>query len=178
MKQYQLGLNKNEVALVPYQDSWKKSFLQEKALLEQALGVLALRIEHVGSTSVEGLSAKPIIDIAVGVADEAALYQAMPLLTKAGFDVLDSIQTEGEVLARKGPPECRTCYIHLEVLNGTRWQNQILFRDYLQAHPEAVTSYEQLKQKLALTFANERKKYTAAKTDFILDIIEKAHQTK
>lgn len=169
-----LGLNKNQVLLASYQPDWNEAFLKEKKFLQQVLGPVALSIEHVGSTSVLNLSAKPIIDIAVGVKDIRALQSVIPVLTKAGYDVLDSIQTEMEVLARKGAPDCRTHYIHVEILNGDRWQSHILFRDYLKKHLQAVKDYEQLKQSLAKRYPNDRKKYTAAKSAFIQEIIKQA----
>lgn len=87
---------------------------------------------------------------------------------------MDSIETKGEVLARKGPPECRTHYIHIEVIESAFWRNHILFRDYLLAHPESVKQYEFLKKDISEKYKDERKKYTAAKNEFIQDILNKA----
>ena len=171
-----LGLNKNSVALAPYNKDWERLFLEEKERLSQTLGNTALLIEHVGSTSVAGLSAKPIIDIAVAVQDASALYKAIPVLKQAGYDVLDNIQTDEEVLARKGTPDCRTHYIHVEIINNQRFQNHILFRNYLRTHIKARRAYEELKRKLAAQYGENRKAYTAQKADFIQEILKMAQQ--
>lgn len=169
-----LGLDKNKVVITPYSPEWTIEFKKEKRTLETLLKGRVFAIEHVGSTSIPGLSAKPIIDIAVAVQTKDLLYDLIPILSKNGYDVIDAIETKGEVLARKGPPERRTHYIHIEVIDSTFWRNHILFRDYLLAHPESVKQYELLKKDISEKYKDERKKYTAAKNEFIQDILNKA----
>ena len=166
-----LGLHKDRVSLVNYCSDWPKEFEREKYELQKILGNLALAIEHVGSTSIPGLCAKPILDVAVAVKNVETLVTLIPILTDAGYDVLDSIEKSGEVLARKGKPECRTHYIHVEVMGSDYWNNHILFRDYLLKHPECVEQYETLKKNIAIQFKDDRKKYTAAKNEFIQSIL-------
>jgi len=169
-----LGLHKDEVNLVNYCPDWPQEFEKEKNNLQKILEGYALAIEHVGSTSVPGLSAKPILDIAVAVSDRETLHKLIPILADAGYDVLDSIEKCGEVLARRGNPECRTHYIHVEIKGSAYWNNHILFRDYLLKHPEIVQQYETLKKDMALKFKEDRKKYTAAKNEFIQNILDLA----
>lgn len=95
-----------------------------------------------------------------------------------GYDVLDSIEKCGEILARKGMPNCRTHYIHVEVLNSTYWNNHILFRDYLLKYPKFVQQYENLKRSIADRYKDERKKYTAEKNAFIQHVLNLAKSTK
>ena len=171
-----LGLHKDKVDLVSYCFDWPQEFEQEKKNLQKILEGHALAIEHVGSTSIPGLSAKPILDIAVAVSNIETLHKLIPILTDAGYDVLDSIEKCGEVLARKGNPECRTHYIHIEVKGSTYWNNHILFRDYLLEHPEIIEQYENLKKDMALKFKEDRKKYTAAKNEFIQNILKLAKE--
>ena len=142
--------------------------------MEKILSAHALAIEHVGSTAIPGLSAKPVLDIAVAVKDENTLIELIPVMSEHGYDVLNSIERCGEILARKGTPECRTHYIHIEVMGSTYWNNHIIFRDYLLGHPELVTEYEDLKQKVAEEHKEERKKYTAAKEAFIQRVLSLA----
>lgn len=171
-----LGLDKDKVVIVPYSSEWVTEFEKEKKRLETLLKGRILAIEHIGSTSIPGLCAKPILDIAVAVQTKDVLYALIPILSNNGYDVKDSIDDKGEILARKGPPECRTHYIHIEVARSTFWRNQILFRDYLLTHRKSAEQYERLKKEIAEKYKNERKKYTAAKNDFIQDILEKAQK--
>ena len=173
-----LGLHKDKVSLVSHCSDWREEFETEKKNLEKTLGSYALAIEHVGSTSIPGLSAKPILDMAVAVKDIETLGKLIPILTDAGYDVMDSIEKCGEVLARKGKPECRTHYIHVEVMGSEYWNNHILFRDFLLKHPEYIALYEKLKQDMAAQFQEDRKNYTAAKNEFIQTILKLADEEK
>lgn len=166
-----LGLHKDKVKLFPYDATWKTEYEKEEKILRQILKDYAIDIQHVGSTSIPNLSAKPIIDIAVAVKDKETLKKLLLLMQKNGYDMLDNLETKGEILARKGTTECRTHYIHMEVLNSEYWNNHILFRDYLLKHKEFVKKYENLKQDLAETFKDDRKEYTNAKNEFIQNVI-------
>ena len=171
-----LGLNKDIVNLVPYDNEWKNEFIKEKKLLQEILCDYALDIQHVGSTSIPGIICKPILDIAVAVKSLDILEELIPILTSAGYDVKNSIEDKNEILARKGVPECRTHYIHIEVLNGEFWKHHILFRDYLLKHSEAVIEYEKIKKESFALYKNDRKKYTESKHKFIREIIERAEK--
>lgn len=170
-----LGLHKDFVKLVPYDSEWAIEYEREREILEKLLSGYALDIQHVGSTSIPGLSAKPILDIAVAVKDKQTLYDLIPIFTQEGYDVKDTIESQGEVLARKGAPECRTHYIHVEVIGSTYWNNHILFRDYLLKHPEYINMYEDMKNQVSMQF-KDRKEYTAHKNEFIQNILELAKQ--
>ena len=169
-----LGLHKDVVELVPYDYSWKDDYHNEELILRNLLGEYALDIQHVGSTAIPGISAKPILDIAVAVKDEETLLKLIPILSEAGYEVKDSISESGEILARKGPVESRTHYIHIEVHGSEYWNNHILFRDYLIKYPRYIAEYEKLKREVFQLYKDERKKYTAAKNEFIAKILSLA----
>lgn len=171
-----LGLNKDIVKLVPYEKDWANEFEKEKKILKEVLGEYALDIQHVGSTAIPGIVAKPVLDIAVAVESLDILEILIPILTDAGYDVKNSIEDNNEILARKGSPECRTHYIHIEVLNGEFWKHHILFRDYMLKHPEAVVMYEKIKKESFSLYKDYRKKYTESKHKFIRKILEKAEK--
>lgn len=173
-----LGLNKDIVMLVPHQDDWHLEYEKERKSLEKVMAGYALDIQHVGSTSLPGISAKPILDIAVAVKDKKVLEELIPIMTDAGYDVKNSIDDLGEILARKGTPDCRTHYIHIEVLGSEFWNNHILFRDYMLNHPEYISEYEKVKVDAFTHFKDERKKYTSAKNDFIQKILKLAKDEK
>lgn len=172
-----LGLDKNTVKLVPYCEEWPRLFENEKEILQQVLGDIALSIEHAGSTSVPGLSSKPIIDIYVGVKDFDVLRETIKIMQENGYDdVRDEIAEKEEVLAHRGPQNNRTHHIHIIIQDSPRYKNTLLFRDYLRSHEEAMREYQALKLSLAEKYRNERPVYTASKNDFIQSIIKKAQQ--
>lgn len=168
------GLNREKVELHPYSTEWAEEFKKEKKFLEGVLKGVAIDIQHVGSTSIPGLSAKPILDVAVAVKDKEGLYTVMPLLSDAGYDVREKIDEFGEVLAIRGTPECQTHYIHVEILGSEFWTNHILFRDYLLKHPEYIKMYEDMKKESYAKFKDCRKEYTASKNDFIQNVLRLA----
>ncbi len=171
-----LGLNNNLVTVYPYDETWPQEYEKEKETLKTILKDFDFKIEHVGSTSIPGLSAKPIIDIAIGVDRTETMLEMEKVLADAGYDMLNSIETKGEILARKGTPENRTHYIHIQILGSEYWNEFIYFKQYMLDHPDDVKAYEKLKTELSVKFADERKKYTAAKNDFISSILEKAYK--
>jgi len=166
-----LGLHKDKVEIHSYTSEWAEEFKKEKAILKKLMGKYALSIEHVGSTSIPGLSAKPILDMAVGVKDISILRELIPFMNEHGYDILDSIEDKEEILGRKGTPDMRTHYIHIMVNDSERMKNQLLFRDYLIKNPQYIKEYENLKKDLSTKFKDDRLKYTAAKNDFIQKIL-------
>lgn len=171
-----LGLHKSSVAVFPYDEQWPIEFEKEKRILSEILKDFNVEIEHVGSTSIPGLSAKPIIDIAIGVKDEETLFKIEPVMADAGYDILNDYETKGEILARKGPPECRTHYIHMQLIGSEYWDEFMYFKRYLLEHPKEIKKYESLKKKLSQKYAEERKKYTEGKNEYISSILKKAYE--
>lgn len=170
-----IGLNKNLVEVKPYDESWPCDFEKENKILKEILKNYKVQIEHVGSTSIPGLSAKPIIDIAIGVKDEKTLFEIESVMKNAGYDVLNEYEKKGEILARKGSQECRTHYIHMQLIDSEYWNEFMYFKKYLLEHPEEIKKYEEIKKDLSQKFANERKKYTEGKNKYISTILEKAY---
>lgn len=171
-----IGLDKNLVTVYPYDPTWPMEYKKEEKILNELLEDFDVRIEHVGSTSIPGLSAKPIIDIAVGAKTKEELFAVADRLGEAGYDMQDSYERKGEVLARKGAPECRTHYIHIQLLGSEYWNEFIYFKRYMLDHPESVKEYQKLKEELSVKYADERKKYTASKDEFISNILDKAYK--
>lgn len=170
------GLNRDLVVLHPYDPKWKCEYEKEKDALNKILKGKKYRIEHVGSTSIEGLSAKPIIDIAIGTYDIETVIEIADVLEKEGYETENSLDTKGEIFAAKGEKEFRTHYIHIQKIGSTYWNNFMYFKTYLLDHKETIKEYEELKQKLSVEYFNDRKKYTASKNEFISSILEKAHK--
>lgn len=171
-----IGLHKSLVTVYPYDETWPMEYRKEEEILKGHLVGLDVRIEHVGSTSIPGLSAKPIIDIAIGAKTEEDLFAVAKRLEDAGYDMLNSYEEKGEVLARKGAPECRTHYIHIQLLGSEYWNEFMYFKRFMLDHPESVKEYQKLKEELSVKYADERKKYTASKNEFISNILEQAYK--
>ena len=162
------------VEIRDYDPLWKEEFRRIGAGLREALGDLALRIDHIGSTSVEGLAAKPVIDIQISV---RALE---PMTYLPGMEVLGYVwhRDNPERTKRyfREPPQGRR--IHIHVRKGGSWHEQfaLLFRDYLRLHPNGQRKYEATKRELAARYRLERHKYVDAKGDIFWDIMRRADE--
>lgn len=171
-----MGLRMGEVRLEKSNKEWKGSFEIEKENLEKIFKGIALKIEHVGSTSIEGISAKPIIDIAVAVKKLNDFEKVRDEFYNIKDYSIKEDSPSDEILVRKGNPEEITHFIHIMEYNSERYKNQILFRDYLRTHEAERVEYEELKIKLAKKYKNDRKKYTANKNDFIQKVLKRARE--
>jgi GrpB-like predicted nucleotidyltransferase (UPF0157 family) len=173
-----LGLEEDKVRIVPYDPVWPELYEQEKELLQRTFGKRILAIEHVGSTAVPGLAAKPIIDIAVAVEsvetveDVEDFYSELARLGYKGFQGQKYKHTR--FFLKKADGVHVTHHVGLTTLESENgWKNKIIFRDYLRAHPEARAEYEELKRMSADTYPDDREKYTEEKNEFIKKILEK-----
>jgi len=147
------------VEIVPYDERWPSEFEAIAAHLRQGLGELALRIDHIGSTSVPGLPAKDIIDIQITVAAlDERLISAMTVLgypLREGFDRDDpppgapALEGDWKKMLFHAPPEERRMNIHARVQGRPNQRFALLFRDYLRSHPQVAVSYAALKRLLA-----------------------------
>ena len=171
-----LGIDRDEVKLFEYNPKWKEEYLKEESKLKKILSDYIIDIQHVGSTSIPGILAKPIIDIAIAVLNKEKLQEIIPIMEKNNYFVVNSIEDKGEVLAIIGEITRRTHYIHIEVINGEYWNNHILFRDYLINNKEYILEYQNLKVNLSKKFFNNRVEYTAQKSEFIKKIINLAKE--
>lgn len=164
------------IHVVDYDPNWPSLFDAEKALILAALGEDNLQIEHFGSTSVPGLPAKPVIDIAVGVDNlqQAEIY--IPILETLGYTYEPDL--ENDIATRrflwKGTPLVHTHHISIEVPGSPVWVEHILFRDYLRQHPDEARRYQALKRELAARLVSDAEAYVRGKTDFVLSCLEKA----
>jgi GrpB-like predicted nucleotidyltransferase (UPF0157 family) len=163
------------VAVVDYDPSWPARFASEAAALRAVTGLTAVPIEHIGSTAVPGLAAKPTIDIAVGLLHLDDAGPLLALLSGLGYEYQP--QAERVVprrrFLRKGPASAPTYHLHLVEHGGPEWERWITFRDYLRDHPDAVHAYEQLKWRLSAENP-ESEAYTLGKGPFIEAVLTAA----
>ena len=170
-----VGLKRGTVKVVPYKKKWVDQFEKEKAQILEVCGDKIVAVEHIGSTSVPGLAAKPIIDIAVGVKRLKDAEQLLKPLSKIGYHFYKQSQRQSLFVA-KGPDENRTHYLHAMRYKGAKWNNDQLFRDYLRSHPKEVERYSKLKAKLAKIHPDDRQAYSDDKNTFIKSVISKARK--
>lgn len=161
-----LGLKRGFVRILPYKKNWAAKFSAERAELARALGQHALNIQHVGSTAVPGLAAKPIIDIAVAVSSLEIAQQLIKPLQELGYEYKGAAGVPNRRFFAKGPENHRTHYLHIAEI-GTEFRCLILFRDLLIANADIASQYGVLKHDLADKFASDRALYTKGKNDFI-----------
>lgn len=171
---YKIGLKRGTVVLDKHHQEWGQAFEAEKESLKNLLGDSALDIQHIGSTSIPGLAAKPIIDMLMAVKSLEEAQNIRPILENAGYEYRENGSDQDQVLFVKGPEELRTHYLHITKLRSSVWENDLAFRDYLRSHPEAVTEYEKLKKELVLKYADNRGEYTTGKDTFIKSVLHLA----
>lgn len=170
-----LGLKRGTVKLCEYQNEWAELYEQEKQLLKDTFGDQIIAMEHIGSTAIPGVPAKPIIGInaAISSLDKDAVDSFIQPLQKLGYAYMHEYPNRKFFV--KGPEEKRTHHLNLvEAGSQTGWHDPILFRDYMNRNKTARDEYSQLKLKLAQQFPEDRESYTKAKEDFILKIIQEA----
>jgi GrpB-like predicted nucleotidyltransferase (UPF0157 family) len=162
------------VQVGPYDPEWPDRFDDERHLLRQVIGDFAIGgIHHVGSTSVPGLDAKPIIDILAGVGDLEAARPCIGLVAPLGYLYAPYRAAEMHWFCKPHPSR-RTHHLHLVPATSARFHDELRFRDYLRGHPQARAEYARLKHRLAERFRWDRDAYTQAKTTFVQDILARA----
>ena len=165
---------KDAIAVVAYSPTWPLLFEDERVRLAVVLGDNAVEIEHIGSTSVPGLSAKPVIDILVALERFDPIEECDRRLAPLGYSrpsAQDFDETEHRFY-RKGSP--RSHHLHLVEYGTWEHQRHLVFRDYLRAHPDIARLYADVKRELALAFKHNRPAYTNGKTAFIKSIVARA----
>src|SRR5712692_7998308 len=166
----------SSIIIADYNPVWPVLFEEEKARILAVAGNYIDEIQHVGSTSVPGLGAKPIIDIMVGLRERSLVEQCIQPLEGLGYEYLGEYGISERHYFRKPLADIgsRTHHIHMIVRGSDFWKRHILFRDYLRAHPEDARHYYLLKKELADKFGSDREGYMDAKTEFIEAILAKA----
>jgi|FLYL01.1.fsa_nt_gi GrpB-like predicted nucleotidyltransferase (UPF0157 family) len=164
------------IVVAEYDPRWPALFEAERALILGAVGGLLAAVEHVGSTAVPGLAAKPIIDIMLGLRSLADAPAVIAGMAGIGYEYVPDYENElpeRRYFRKPGGPELagsRRFHVHAVETTSQFWRRHLAFRDYLRAHPEACAEYAALKRRLAAEFGNDRRGYTEAKTEFITRI--------
>lgn len=171
-----LGLKKNEVNIVTYDNEWKNEFIRVRSEIIKHTKSQFDRIQHIGSTSIEGIQAKPVIDILMGVNDIDNISESfLKEMRKAGFYRL-RVERPAEIVFAKFTDdtfEVKTHFLHVVNYQEDKWCDLVFFRDYLNANESIKRQYEKLK----LNFLNSNLKgideYTSYKEQFVQSIFDK-----
>ena len=167
-----LGLKKGIVELVPHNEWWHQLFAEEKARMQNAFGENIVAVEHIGSTSICGISAKPILDIMVAIEKYSDGEKCVKPLEKLDYEYRGEYGIAGRHYFVKGEP--RTHHIHMVEFGGDFWRSHLLFRDYLRQNSKISEDYENLKEKLAVEHWKNREAYQKGKTTFIESVLKTA----
>jgi GrpB-like predicted nucleotidyltransferase (UPF0157 family) len=162
----------DRITVVDYDDAWTVRFEYWRDRIARMLGPIACQIEHVGSTSVPGLPAKPIVDIQVSVADMEDESAYVPALEVVGVQLRSRDSLHRYFRPFPGQPRD----VHVHVCNvGSEWEREhLLFRDYLRSHPEGASRYAQVKWEAARRWADDGWAYTDAKSEVVVGILDSA----
>ena len=176
------------IVIADYDPAWPERFARERALIVEACGPQTfLAIEHIGSTSVPGLAAKPIIDIMPGVRSLDAFAPAIAKLEGIGYEYVPEFERPIPEMDDPGMPFRRyfrkdaggerAFHLHVVEMGSGFWRDHLVFRDYLRAHPEAAAAYADLKRAIAADYnaalqphygsIERNKHYTDRKSDFV-----------
>lgn len=165
------------VIIVDYDANWPSVFERLRLKIAAALGSIAVAVEHVGSTAVEGLAAKPIIDIDVLLDSECNLVSAIEKLKSIGYGHQGNLGIAGRE-AFLAPPGSPPHHLYVCQPGSEEFSRHVAFRDFLRTHPAAAREYGALKRELSVRCRHNRKAYTEGKGNFVLKILPLAHPSQ
>lgn len=169
-----LGLKRQTVRLHPHDPDWIARAVQEIKRITAATGLTRERVQHVGSTAVPGLPAKPILDIDIGLLAKEDVEEIVSKLVALGF--IDRGRREGGIgrlLVWEISPDVRTIHIHVIPLDSVWWKRDLAFRDALRDGQELRERYADLKTELASRHGSNRAEYRHQKNPFIVAALER-----
>ena len=174
-----IGMKRGTVYLEPHQTEWERAAEETIRTLKNILGNSAADIQHIGSTSIRTISAKPIIDIAVAVNDYELILSKRDVLENA--DIIFRFDERPEQLLfvmGDFEKDTRSHHIHVVIYGSDEWNNYINFRDYLNSNTEAAREYEAVKLRLAEQYPDDRIAYTDGKQEDIDRLLAEARVWK
>ena len=163
------------IEIVPYDATWPAKFEHERTALEQKLAPwLVGRVEHVGSTAIPGLAAKPIIDVMAPVSSLSGSTSIIEAAVRLGY-IHYPYKPDVMHWFCKPSPDVRTHHLHVVPVGSDLWNERIAFRDALRTHPELLSEYQDLKLRLAERFRHDREAYTESKGPFVQRVLRLVH---
>ena|SRR5436305_12654666 len=168
----QLGLERGTVTLLPHREEWHQLFADGRDHILDAIGDHSFPVEHIGSTAICGIVAKPILDIMIGTPEYTPELPFVAALEAIGYEYKGENGVPERHFFGKGVP--RTVHLNVVRFGGKFWLSHTAFREYLKHDRNAALEYERLKLSLAERFANDRESYTNGKLAFVEKILESA----
>lgn len=162
------------IKILPYNTSWTEDYKEASLSIKNILGDLLVDVYHVGSTAVQGLSSRPIIDIMAVVKDIGIIEDYEDIFENFGYECLGEFGLPGRRHYRKGINGIAYHLDIFDIYNDKEIIRFLAFRDYLRAHPEEASFYGELKQALALQFPEDLEGYAIGKSVFIDKLEKKA----
>jgi GrpB-like predicted nucleotidyltransferase (UPF0157 family) len=159
-------VGKPSIVVTEYDPAWPRLFEMLRGRLLDVLGELAVAVEHVGSTSVPGLAAKPVVDIDAVVSSAEYVSLAVERLERAGYRHEGDLGISGRE-AFEPPAGAPAHHLYVLPANSEELRRHLAFRYHLRSHPEAAMAYAALKRKALRRFGGDRRVYTEAKEDFV-----------
>jgi GrpB-like predicted nucleotidyltransferase (UPF0157 family) len=170
-----LGLRRGIVTLAPHDSSWVAEFHELAVTIRSQTGLSAERVQHVGSTSVEGLHSKPILDIVLGSESPEMVDELAAALVRVGYiDRGFGEGSNGRLLVMESAPNVRIAHVHIVQYETQDWRDYMVFRDALRGDSQLRLKYAELKRDLAVRFATDRQSYTSGKETFIRAVVDAA----
>ena len=171
-----LGLRLGSVTLSPHREEWHELFEEENSRILNAIGEIVIAIEHVGSTTICGTVAKPILDIMVGISAFEDGEKCVEVLNKLGYEYKGENGVPGRHFFGKGSP--RTHHLHMVAADSDFWKHHLLFRDYLISNRQVAEEYNNRKLERAARFPLDREAYTNGKESFVKRVLREAENSK
>ena len=172
--------SRGPVIVVDYDPAWPKRYATESERIRASLGDLVVEIEHMGSTAVPGLAAKPVIDISVGLKGLELTAEQVGGMRELGYEHLGELGLPGRLFFRKGG-ETSTHHVHAVVWRGEHWMRHLAFRDYLRSHSDEAQEYGEAKRRLAAEVDHDWYAYVERKNVFAEELFARAwewHQAR
>jgi GrpB-like predicted nucleotidyltransferase (UPF0157 family) len=166
-----LGLESGVVRLVQYDERWPVLFATEASRIRAACRGLPIALEHVGSTAIPGICAKPVLDILAGQPSSLSSVSYVQSFQRAGYEHRGDRGIAGHEFFRRGQP--RAYHIHLVEEGGTLWRQYLAFRDRLRSDAAAARGYDALKRQLARDYPRDRESYISGKAGFVREILSR-----
>lgn len=176
MPSWDLLGERRSLEIAPYREDWPSLYGIEAKRIRRACGRLVVAIEHIGSTAVPDLAAKPILDIMPGLAKVEDGHGTVEPMRQLGYEYHGEHGIPGRFHYDRH--HAGRCIIHVHMFQvGTEdWERHLLFRDYLRQHPDVAKEYEALKRELSSRFQTDRVGYTDGKTEFIESVVQRARR--
>ena len=163
-----LGVENNLVRLSEHNSVWAELYRQEEQRIKAAAGEYIVDLQHIGSTSIPGIKAKPVLDMLAGVRDLEQTLQFKEALETIGYNFIPRAEIATDYVFGKGTP--RTHYLHIVKFGDVKWKSHLHFRDRLRTDPELARAYERLKEELSARFSDSQSEYHQGKSQFINEV--------